>query len=183
MDEPLQDLTVTANDYAGRKGFDETTSWASPTSATSAGAEAVLLPYTHFSALMRASISGWRPLPVWVLTAACLWTWTRRESLGSSIPGFPRGSRPGSGSMHPGPARTNLRSSPAPFSRLTAASSQERPPFTPGTSSPPFTLGNLPDARAVTVLFADIRHLLREACRRGHLPPRPTAGRGRFQPE
>lgn len=53
MDELLQDLTVTANDYAGREGFDEKFLGVSVPLPGLAGVETVLLPYTHFSVLMR----------------------------------------------------------------------------------------------------------------------------------
>lgn len=53
MDELLQDLTVTATDYAGREGFDEHFLGRQVPMPGLAGAETVLLPYTHFSVLMR----------------------------------------------------------------------------------------------------------------------------------
>jgi DNA/RNA endonuclease G (NUC1) len=53
MDELLQDLTVTANDYTGRDGFDENFLGQPVPLPALAGAETVLLPYTHFSVLMR----------------------------------------------------------------------------------------------------------------------------------
>jgi endonuclease G len=53
MDELLQDLTVTAKDYAGRKGFDENFLGQPLPLPRLAGVETVLLPYTHFSVLMR----------------------------------------------------------------------------------------------------------------------------------
>ncbi|TSE15992.1 DNA/RNA non-specific endonuclease [Arthrobacter sp. KBS0703] len=53
MDELLQNLTVTAKDYAGRKGFDEDFLGQHVPLPGLAGVESVLLPYTHFSVLMR----------------------------------------------------------------------------------------------------------------------------------
>jgi DNA/RNA endonuclease G (NUC1) len=53
MDELMQDLTVTANDYAGRDGLDENFLGQHVPLPGLAGAETVGLPYTHFSVLMR----------------------------------------------------------------------------------------------------------------------------------
>jgi endonuclease G len=53
MDELMQDLTVTANDYAGRDGLDENFLGQHVPLPGLAGAETVRLPYTHFSVLMR----------------------------------------------------------------------------------------------------------------------------------
>jgi DNA/RNA endonuclease G (NUC1) len=53
MDELLQDLTVRANDYAGRDGFDANFLGQPVPLPGLAGVETVLLPYTHFSVLMR----------------------------------------------------------------------------------------------------------------------------------
>jgi DNA/RNA endonuclease G (NUC1) len=53
MDELLQDLTVTADDYAGRTGFDANFLGQPVPLPGLAGVETVLLPYTHFSVLMR----------------------------------------------------------------------------------------------------------------------------------
>lgn len=53
MDELLQDLTVTANDCADREGFDGNFLGQHVPLPGLAGVETVLLPYTHFSVLMR----------------------------------------------------------------------------------------------------------------------------------
>ncbi|MDQ0864838.1 DNA/RNA non-specific endonuclease [Arthrobacter globiformis] len=53
MDELLQDLTLTVKDYAGRKGFDEDFLGQHVHLPGLAGVKTVLLPYTHFSVLMR----------------------------------------------------------------------------------------------------------------------------------
>jgi endonuclease G len=53
MDELLQDLTVAAADYAGRQGFDEHFLGQPVPLPGLRGVETVLLPYTHFSVLMR----------------------------------------------------------------------------------------------------------------------------------
>ncbi|MFF2318192.1 DNA/RNA non-specific endonuclease [Arthrobacter sp. NPDC058097] len=53
MDELLQDVTVTANNYAGRKGFDEDFLGRRVPLPGLAGVETVVLPYTHFSVLVR----------------------------------------------------------------------------------------------------------------------------------
>jgi DNA/RNA endonuclease G (NUC1) len=53
MDELLQDLTVTTADYAGRQGIDEHFLGRHVPLPELRGVETVLLPYTHFSVLMR----------------------------------------------------------------------------------------------------------------------------------
>ncbi|TSE15753.1 DNA/RNA non-specific endonuclease [Arthrobacter sp. KBS0703] len=53
MDELLQNLAVTAKDYAGRRGFDEDFLGQTLPLPRLAGVATVLLPYTHFSVLMR----------------------------------------------------------------------------------------------------------------------------------
>jgi DNA/RNA endonuclease G (NUC1) len=53
MDELLQDMTVAAKDYVGRKGFDEDFLGQHVPLPGLAGVKTVLLPYTHFSVLMR----------------------------------------------------------------------------------------------------------------------------------
>jgi endonuclease G len=53
MDELLQELTVTATDYVDRKGFDEDFLGQHVPLPQLPGVETVLLPYTHFSVLMR----------------------------------------------------------------------------------------------------------------------------------